>query len=259
MAKDFVLYSCIISFLVVFITNFTTMKTYIYILQNPITNDVKYVGKSINPHRRYQSHLWNKDKRKTYVYYWIESLKKNKLKPIMTVIDETENDWQELEKYWIEQLKQWGFKLCNLTNGGDGSSGIPAHWNNTEVSIYDKNGNYIKTFESQKECALFLNTTQGNVKNVVTGKNILLLKKYQVRYGNNSNFIGACKNRKTYSWKNKPDVHWLSQPIKCIEDNLNFNSITEASNHYEIVVTSISNILNGITKKTKIGKSFCKI
>ena len=71
MAKDFVLYSCIISFLVVFITNFTTMKTYIYILQNPITNDVKYVGKSINPHRRYQSHLWNKDKRKKYVYYWI--------------------------------------------------------------------------------------------------------------------------------------------------------------------------------------------
>ena len=29
----------------------------------------------------------------------------------------------ELEIYWIAQFKAWGFKLVNLTNGGDGMSG----------------------------------------------------------------------------------------------------------------------------------------
>jgi hypothetical protein len=258
MEKEVVLYSCKFSFWVVFIINSTIMKTYIYILQHPITNDVRYVGKSINPKRRYYSHLCNKDKIKTHIYNWIKSLKNNNLKPIMTVIDETENNWQELEKYWIEQFKQWGFNLCNTSNGGDGFSGESAYWNNREVSIYTKNGDHVRTFKSQKECAMFLNTTQGNVKQAVVRRNNLL-KKYQIRYGNDVNCIGISINRKPYTWKNKPENHWISKPIKCIEDNLTFNSLTEASKHYNILITSISNILNGITKKTKNGKSFCRL
>ena len=100
------------------------MKTYIYILQDPITQEVRYVGKSNNPKRRYTSHLCDKPKVKYYSYYWIQSLLKKGLKPIMTIIDETDHDWQQLEKYWIGQFKAWGFKLTNITEGGEGQRGV---------------------------------------------------------------------------------------------------------------------------------------
>jgi hypothetical protein len=37
------------------------------------------------------------------------------------IIDEVE-DWKFWECYWIEQFKQWGFKLENKNNGGGGPS-----------------------------------------------------------------------------------------------------------------------------------------
>lgn len=52
---------------------------------------------------------------------WLKNLKNNNLKPIIEVLDETdESDISRLEKYWIEQFKAWGFKLKNETKGGDG-------------------------------------------------------------------------------------------------------------------------------------------
>ena len=52
------------------------MKTFIYILQDPTTLNVRYVGKSKNPQRRYSSHLWAKPKVKYHSYYWIQKLLK---------------------------------------------------------------------------------------------------------------------------------------------------------------------------------------
>jgi len=43
-----------------------------------------------------------------------------------TYIDEIEStkyeDWGPLEKYWIEQFRQWGFKVMNKNKGGGGPS-----------------------------------------------------------------------------------------------------------------------------------------
>ena len=43
-----------------------------------------------------------------------------------TYIDEVESikyeDWGPLEKYWIEQFKQWGFEVVNRNKGGGGPS-----------------------------------------------------------------------------------------------------------------------------------------
>ena len=114
----------------------------------------------------------------------------------MTIIDETDGDWKELEKYWINKFKLLGLPLTNLTDGGEGSSGVPAHWNNIMVSVYDKDGNYIQSFESLKACAEHYNTSPANVKATCRGKISLMLKKYQVRYGNNTDNIGKSKPRK---------------------------------------------------------------
>ena len=103
--------------------------TFIYILIDPRNNQVRYVGKTDNIRKRYNHHLI--DNYKSYKTAWIKSLKNEKLKPIMEVIDEVPlNEWVFWEKYWISQMKAWGFKLTNLSNGGEGfASGLlnPAH------------------------------------------------------------------------------------------------------------------------------------
>jgi hypothetical protein len=230
------------------------MKTYIYTLEHPETKEIKYIGKTNNPQRRLRHHLAKK-KSKCYVNSWLDSLKNKGLKPIMTIIDETEEDWQSLEIYWIAQFKAWGFNLCNHTLGGEGAYGS-GKWNNVPVSLYHKDGEFIKSFESGNHCASYLKTTRENVGACLNGRNILLLKKYQVRKGTSIENIGNSKNRKDYQWKNKPHVHWISKKVKCVEDDIVFNSVSEAANYYNILSTSISNILKGRAKKLRNGKTF---
>lgn len=104
-------------------------KTFIYVLIDPRTNQVRYVGKTDNIRKRYNHHLiYNGKSHKTS---WIKNLKTNGCKPIIEVIDEVPLiDWKFWEVYWISQFKTWGFDLTNNTNGGEGfASGDlnPAH------------------------------------------------------------------------------------------------------------------------------------
>lgn len=234
------------------------MKTYIYTLEHPITKEIRYVGKTNNLKRRLHSHWTEGHKSKTKTGKWLKSLKKLKLKPIMTILDETTDDWQQLEMYWISQFKTWGFRLTNHTDGGEGSYG-GAQWNNVPVTAFTKEGVLIKSFESQKKCAQYFNTTPGNVKAVANDRNILLLKKYQIKLGILKENINPAPNYKDYEWINKPDIHWLSKKIKCVEDDLIFNSQTEAAKYYNTSVKTINNIINGRSKKTRNGKSFLSI
>ncbi len=97
------------------------MITYIYTLSHPITHEVKYVGKSIDPKERLRTHI--KDARKNYrnnlSCNWVKSLLKKGLEPVMDIIDDIEGDWEWLEIYWVAQFKAWGFELKNTTEGGD--------------------------------------------------------------------------------------------------------------------------------------------
>lgn len=73
---------------------------YIYILQDPITKEIKYCGKTHNIKERYIGHL--KEKSKNEKCYWLHELKGKNQKPIINVIDEvSDDDWDFWEKYWI--------------------------------------------------------------------------------------------------------------------------------------------------------------
>ena len=98
-----------------------------------------------------------------------------------------------------------------------------------------------------------LNTNRETVSACVQGRTKALLKKYQIRNGNSKDNIGIIIY-KEYEFINKPEVHWCSKEVKCVEEDKLFSSITEASKHYNISVTSISNILNGAAKKNKMWK-----
>ena len=95
--------------------------TNIYVLIDPITNMVRYVGKANNVTQRYSAHLNRARKHQIHKKNWVESLKKQGLKPIIEVVDIVPiNEWIFWETYWISQMKTWGFDLINYTNGGDG-------------------------------------------------------------------------------------------------------------------------------------------
>jgi hypothetical protein len=99
------------------------MKTNIYILIDPETLEIRYVGKANDINQRYRAHLNRARKHQTHKLNWINSLKKKKLKPIIEVIDEVPiEEWHFWEKYWISQIKTWGFNLTNYCGGGEGST-----------------------------------------------------------------------------------------------------------------------------------------
>ncbi len=98
---------------------------YIYTLKHPITNEIRYVGKTVKKLQyRLAGHICEARVNTTsYRCCWIRSLANQGLTPIIELLDQTEsNDWEWLERYWISQFKTWGFRLVNLTDGGESNT-----------------------------------------------------------------------------------------------------------------------------------------
>ena len=99
------------------------MEIFIYTLNHPTTNEIKYVGKTNNPKRRLYHHI-EESKRKNgfknrHVINWINHLLLEKLKPTMNIIEIcNEDNWEEREKYWIKYYKGSDVQLCNIESGG---------------------------------------------------------------------------------------------------------------------------------------------
>jgi predicted GIY-YIG superfamily endonuclease len=101
-------------------------ETLIYVLKDPDTNEIRYVGKTINLRKRYNIHTSKKtqEKIKTYVSYWLLTLLNNNKKPILEIIERcTKKDWVEREIYWIDYYKNLIPNLCNISKGGEGGNG----------------------------------------------------------------------------------------------------------------------------------------
>ena len=95
-------------------------KVYIYTLADPITEEIRYIGKTNNLKARYLGHL-SKNNPKSHKSNWIKSLFNRNLKPKIEILEEVPiEDWKFWEVYWISQFKTWGFNLTNHTFGGDG-------------------------------------------------------------------------------------------------------------------------------------------
>jgi hypothetical protein len=145
------------------------MKTHIYILIDPITNGVRYVGKANNPKERFKNHKNKCRDKNTHKRNWINKLRKLKLNPELEIIDTVDiAEWKYWEKFWISYFMFLGADLVNYTSGGDGMS----FGNKTSFKIGDKsksvvgyNSDRIKIYEfsSATAAANFFNLNRGMI------------------------------------------------------------------------------------------------
>lgn len=122
---------------------------YIYVLKDPVTEKIRYVGKTICIEARLSSHL-SESKRgtKNHRYDWIRSL--IPLIPKIEVIEEcVDTEWEERERFWIKKLLNEGHNLCNGTKGGVNVGIEPK-----PIMIYNTKGEYIMEVSSISEASI---------------------------------------------------------------------------------------------------------
>lgn len=103
---------------------------YIYELIDPRNNEVKYVGKTINPKKRLTKHIERskrknlRSKRLTHKEAWIIGILNVGMTPKIKVVFEVESN-EEANVREIEHIikcRELGCKLTNGTDGGDGNN-----------------------------------------------------------------------------------------------------------------------------------------
>lgn len=90
----------------------------IYALRDPITKDIRYIGKANSASKRLASHIRDSSARDTPVYRWIRKLAKQGLIPVIDVLEVAE-DWIEAERRLIAVSRAQGCRLLNVAAGGD--------------------------------------------------------------------------------------------------------------------------------------------
>jgi len=106
------------------------MVNIIYVLIDPETIEVRYVGMSSRGLTRIKEHLFygRKYRKHLHKYCWVNSLYSRGKTPIVRILQQWEcidyKDMCRAEKYWISYFRAIGSPLTNLTDGGEGTLGI---------------------------------------------------------------------------------------------------------------------------------------
>jgi len=185
------------------------MEVKIYVLKNPESLEIRYIGRTKNPLKiRLSGHLSKakKNKFKTHKDNWILSLKQ---KPIIELI-EIVIGWEESykrEQILIKEYIEKGYKLTNLHDRGTGgllrdiseeqklkiSKKVTQlhkegklHCGRKSVNVYDLEGNFINNFDSYKKASEFIGIGQKQFQSSMRRK-AKRIKNYQVKVkGDNS-------------------------------------------------------------------------
>lgn len=154
------------------------MKTeiaYIYALIDPRDNEVRYIGKTINPKKRLSEHLADSKREYNYKAMWIKSLLKENLNPLIEFLKIC--PLSDFVKYETEYIKLYkNYKLTNSDETGQGNIGRKRDIidkmlkpKSKTVYQYDINGNFIKEFKSVREASRLLNIYHSHISRCCNG------------------------------------------------------------------------------------------
>ena len=164
------------------------MKTdicYLYTLRCPTTDEVKYVGKSVHPYVRLQSHLHERKSNKPKCD-WIDSLISQGLSPVMIIEKALSLEyWEDHEKRLIEKYRRSG-NIFNIQAGGnDILTTVKA------VYQYSLSGEYIDYFNSLTEAGDRVGVEVSSISGCCKGK-----------LGSAGGFIWSYKYEEVEPWSN---------------------------------------------------------
>jgi hypothetical protein len=98
--------------------------SWIYVLIDPRTGDIRYVGRTVRPKRRLSQHLAMRDRDQAPRAVWIRSLVRQGYLPLLEVVQAVPVDFcAEAEAYWIDHFRSLGCALLNKHKE------VPVGWN----------------------------------------------------------------------------------------------------------------------------------
>ena len=151
----------------------------IYVLKDPRTLDVRYVGATSQKlNRRLTGHIGDVKLKNSnsYKINWIKELLKLNMRPIIESIEVVcETNWIEREKYWYNF-----YKTSTLTNSRDGGAGVYKKSTNSierssqakfkPIKQYRLDGQFIKDWDCIRDAELFYSgRTKGSIKVCLRG------------------------------------------------------------------------------------------
>lgn len=157
---------------------------FIYGLLDPDTNELRYIGQTLQGFRRIREHYNHCEKRTTltkkltYSQNWIKSLKKQDkiFKVIYLEYCDNSNKLNELEIFYINYFKSLNCKLTNIVSGG-------SQKRSKEHSQLTKNGmNNPITKERMKNRRKAIHTNKGRKFSQEFKNKISLAQELKVRY-----------------------------------------------------------------------------
>lgn len=252
---------------------------FIYTLSSSEDPDnIRYVGKANSLKDRLRRHIgkYYLNLEINYKNNWIKSELSKGNKILINELElVNESNWIEREKYWIEQLRQWGFKLVNSTIGGDGiylTKELIEKRNESNKNSEKRKLSYSKLSENYKTNSEIVKNHQiqefedysiGKRNCNLCGKEVNYKSKYfkvvirNIRRAENENRVcNSCKSsgeknyfygRKLNDGKIKQRKYGKKIQQFDLDGNLinEFNSIREASEKTGIDRKSISNCAKG--------------
>lgn len=94
---------------------------YIYALHDPVSGELRYIGKTVDPRARLGQHIRGVDRgRATHVKLWVKGLLARGLQPLMRVVEACcPVTWQDRERACIAEHRGAGARLTNTAAGGN--------------------------------------------------------------------------------------------------------------------------------------------
>jgi len=229
----------------IFINLRRMQKLLIYSLSDPRTNEIRYIGRTIQDLKhRLNNHLSgvrikNKNGQfKSEKEKWFHELLSCNLQPIIEEIDCVECKEDEIpliEDYWIEQFKVWGFNLTNSSLNRYDNIFINSVLSKN-IYKYDLKGNYLASYNSIAEATRSLSkklNSRSNIKRAAENNKSALgfmwsyhkvdsLIEYKfefateplIAYNKEGNFVGVFKSAREASRQLKISYKHISSCAK---------------------------------------------
>lgn len=216
-------------------------KYYIYAHVRLDTNSIFYIGKGSGKRAYITSNRSN---------YWKRIVNAHGYKVIFLEENLSEDEAFNFEISFIAKYKSKGGCEANFTIGGDGVR-VEKRWWNDKISEALKGKNVKKGKDN------------GSYKHIITKDELYdmyVLKNMntiEISKAKNTTTPTICSRLKEYGITKK-SAGRVKIKIKCIEDNLEFNSLSDAAKHYNLYRENIKKVIDGKYKHTG-NKTFIKI